>query len=359
MLKLFVRAAGFMAYFLITLEMIFMVTPFALYYYSAYAPFLSGASSVPGLAWLPAFFLPHLSTDIVPSVGGLILLVGIGGFLIGALQIYYAKFRKRGVVTTGLYKRVRHPQYFFLAVAGLGLLIVWPRFILLIIYVNMLWFYYLLSRSEEEQMRSRHGDVYLESMRGAPMFIPGEPGGRLAHLLFDWISNRKLRLSVIYCVSLALAIGGGFAFRELSLRSTTHLSLADEKIAAVSLMPRARTQLELRELVQLARSDRDVQDRLKRQEGWVLMQAAEGKTSATHVMIDAGMTRRQAKSLPISTRGIELVFLHRKDKYGNNPFQAGARWQPVFIAEVNGEKVSHVVDLPASLFRGNPLMPIF
>jgi protein-S-isoprenylcysteine O-methyltransferase Ste14 len=203
MLRSFVRAAGFTAYFLITLEMIFMVTPFALYYYSAYAPLLSSASSVPGLAWLPAFFLPHLSTDIVPSVGGLILLVGIIGFLIGAWQIYYAKFRKRGVVASGLYKRVRHPQYFFLGVAGLGLLIVWPRFILLIIYINMLWFYYFLARSEEEQMRSRHGDVYLEPMRGAAMFILGEPGGQLAHLLFGWISNRKLRLSVIYCVSLA------------------------------------------------------------------------------------------------------------------------------------------------------------
>jgi protein-S-isoprenylcysteine O-methyltransferase Ste14 len=359
MLKSFARAAGFTAYFFITLEMIFMVTPFALYYYSAYAPLLSGASSVPGLTWLPAFFLPHLSTDIVPSVGGLILLVGIGGFLIGAWQIYYAKFRKRGVVASGLYKRVRHPQYFFLGVAGLGLLIVWPRFILLIIYVNMLWFYYLLARSEEEQMRSRHADVYLEPMRGAPMFIPGEPGGHLAHVLFGWISNRKLRLSVIYCVSLVVALGGGFAFRELSLYWTTHLSFADARIAAVSLMPSARTQLQLRELVELARSDRDVQDRLNRQDGWMLIQAAEGKASATHVMIDAGMTRRQANSLPISERGIELVFLQRKDENGNNPFEAGARWQPVFIAEVNGERVSRVVDVPASLFRGNPLMPIF
>jgi hypothetical protein len=223
----------------------------------------------------------------------------------------------------------------------------------------MLWFYYLLARSEEEQMRSQHGDAYLKPMRRAPMFIPGEPGGHLAHLLFGWVSNRKLRLSVIYCVSLVLAVGGGFAFRELSLRSTTHLDLADEKIAAVSLMPSARAQLQLRELVELARSDRDIQDHLNRKDRWMLMQAAEGEASVTHVMIDAGMTRRQANSLPISGRGIELVFLQRKDENGNHPFEVGARWQPVFIAEVNGEKISHVVDIPASLFRGNPLMPIF
>jgi hypothetical protein len=74
MLKSLARTAGFLAYFFITLEMLFMVTPFALYYYSAYAPLLSAPSNFPAAAWLPAFFLPHLSTEIVPSIGGLVFL---------------------------------------------------------------------------------------------------------------------------------------------------------------------------------------------------------------------------------------------------------------------------------------------
>ena len=192
-LKPFMRAVGILAYFAITLEMIFMVTPFALYYYSVYSPFLSAASRVRGLTWLPAFFLPHLSTEVIPSIGGLIVLVGIVAFLIGAVQIYYGKFRRRGMVQSGFYKRVRHPQYLFLGIAGLGLLILWPRFILLILYVNVLWFYYILARNEEARMRSRYGGAYLELMQRAPMFIPGEPGGRLAHLLFGWVSKRKAR----------------------------------------------------------------------------------------------------------------------------------------------------------------------
>src|SRR5438445_8705314 len=61
MWKSLARTAGFLAYFFITLEMLFMVTPFALYYYSAYAPLLSAPSNFPAAAWLPAFFLPHLS----------------------------------------------------------------------------------------------------------------------------------------------------------------------------------------------------------------------------------------------------------------------------------------------------------
>src|SRR5260370_11067023 len=129
-------------------------------------------------------------------------------FFHGAYQIYYAKFRKRVAVKSGFYQSVRHPQYFFLGVAGLGLLIVWPRFILLIIYVNVLWFYYLLARNEEERMRSRYGDAYSEPMQHGPMFIPGEPGRWVAHLLFGWISDRRLRLSVIYCMSAISATDG-------------------------------------------------------------------------------------------------------------------------------------------------------
>ncbi len=131
MLKSVARAAGFLAYLFITLEMLFMVTPFALYYYSVYSPLLAGPFSLPATAWLPAFFLPHLSTEVLPSMGGLIFLLGLVGFVLSAFQLYYAKFRGRGVVQSAFYKRIRHPQYLFLAIAGLGLLIVWPRFIVL------------------------------------------------------------------------------------------------------------------------------------------------------------------------------------------------------------------------------------
>ena len=42
-----------------------LCTPFALYYYSAYAPLLSAPSGLQATAWLPAFFLPHLLREIV------------------------------------------------------------------------------------------------------------------------------------------------------------------------------------------------------------------------------------------------------------------------------------------------------
>src|SRR5713226_6014539 len=207
MLKSVAKAAGCLAYLFITLEMLFMVTPFALYYYAVYSPLLAGPLSIPATAWLPAFFLPHLSTEILPSIGGLIFLLGLVGFVLSAFQLYYVKFKRRGAVRSGFYKRIRHPQYLFLAVAGLGLLIVWPRFILLIVYINMLWFYYLLARSEERRMQAQYGELYSEPMRRTPMFLPGEPGAQLARLLFGWIRSRWVRLFAIYALSLAVAVG--------------------------------------------------------------------------------------------------------------------------------------------------------
>jgi len=357
MWKALARTAAFLTYFFITLEMLFMVTPFALYYYSAYAPLLSAPSNFSAAAWLPAFFLLHLSREIIPSIGGLVFLVGLVGFLVSAVQIYYAKFRRRGVVKSGFYARVRHPQYSFLALAGLGLLMVWPRFILLIIYVHMLWFYYLLARSEEERMQSRYGDLYVAATLNVPMFLPGGPGRWLARMLFGWVRNRRLRLFTIYCVSLVAAIGGAFALRQLSLHLITHLN-STGGVAAISFLPDGIR--DLGALVQLAKADPAVQDRLNKADGRILVQATEGKPSVVHVMIDAGMMGAQAKNLSLAEKGVKLVFLQRKDQFlDKGPFEAGVRWQPAFIVEVEGQRVSRLIDLNQASFPGNPLMPIF
>ncbi len=358
MFRSFARAAGFLAYLLITFEMLFMITPFALYYYSVYSPLLSGPSRLRATAWMPAFFLPHLSSEVVPSIGGLIFLLGLVGFLLTAFQLYYAKFRRRGVVQTGLYNSIRHPQYLFLALAGFGLLIVWPRFILLIAYINMLWLYYLLARDEERRMEARYGEAYREHPRRTSMFLPGEPGAHLARQLFGWVRHRRARLLVMYSLSLAGAIGAAFGLRWLSLSLTTHLIFQDRKVAAVSSLSGNGRQL--RELIESAEAAEEIHNRIARLDDWVLVQAVERKRPVAHVMVDAGMTSAKAQNLPLANEGVKLVFSRRKDSPMNDgPFSARARWQPVFVAEFEGQKISRVVDLDQTLFLGNPVMPVF
>jgi hypothetical protein len=86
----------------------------------------------------------------------------------------------------------------------------------------------------------------------------------------------------------------------------------------------------------------------------------EGKPRVVHVMIDAGMTRISGKTLPLSEKGIKLVFSQRLDRSANeDPFSIRANWQPFLVAEMNGQKLSRVIEVNQGSFLGNPVMPIF
>ena len=178
--------AVFLFYLAVGLEVIVMITPFTVYFYSIYAPVLSRLESSPLTAWLTAFFLPHISYTGDPLLTALaymapiLFATGLGIFFVCAFQVYSAKLLKRGVVSRGLYAWVRHPQYLGLGIAGLGLLLYWPRFIILVLYLTMLFLYYLLARNEEWRMEKRFGASYRDYKAGLAMFVPGEPGGRKA-----------------------------------------------------------------------------------------------------------------------------------------------------------------------------------
>jgi hypothetical protein len=114
------------------------------------------------------------------------------------------------------------------------LLIVWPRFILLIAYINMLWLYYLLACDEERRMSARYGELYIQQKMRTSMFLLGEPGGQLNRLLFGWIGNRRVRLLAVYALSVLVTVGVAFLLRDLTLELTTHFSTPDRRIAAIS-----------------------------------------------------------------------------------------------------------------------------
>ena len=52
--------ATILAYFLIALEVLFMITPFALYFYGVYGPILDWLATHRATAWTTGFFLPHM-----------------------------------------------------------------------------------------------------------------------------------------------------------------------------------------------------------------------------------------------------------------------------------------------------------
>jgi hypothetical protein len=136
----------------------------------------------------------------------LLLVVGLMLFLAAAIPLYYGRFTRKGVVSGSFYSRIRHPQYLFLAISGLGLLLYWPRFIILVFYVTMLFVYYLLARNEEWRMKQESLGRYEKYMDQTSMFIPGDPGGRLYARLLGWIRPGWLGLVAAYMLTLGLGI---------------------------------------------------------------------------------------------------------------------------------------------------------
>ncbi len=165
-----------LSYLVIVCEILFMISPFGLYFYSAYGPVLNFLHRSAWTAWLTKFFLPHFSEtrsvllDALPPLAGPFVLLGIALFLAGAVPAYWAKIRGSGPVTGGLYRSIRHPQYVGLAVLGLGTVLFWPRFLVLITYVVMLFLYHLLARWEEDQCSVRFGASYRAYQTRTGMF---------------------------------------------------------------------------------------------------------------------------------------------------------------------------------------------
>jgi protein-S-isoprenylcysteine O-methyltransferase Ste14 len=165
-------------YFVIAFEVLIMISPFAGLFYSVFNPVLLMFAGHSTTRWLSAFFLPHMVLpqdrllQFVRIMGSILFVSGMTVFMVCAGQIYAAKFRKKGAVLGGFYSFIRHPQYLALAVAGLGLSILWPRFLTLVLWLFMVLVYYFLAKDEERRMLNAHEQTYRTYMGRTGMFLP-------------------------------------------------------------------------------------------------------------------------------------------------------------------------------------------
>ncbi|NQT68100.1 MAG: isoprenylcysteine carboxylmethyltransferase family protein [Desulfobacteraceae bacterium] len=232
-------------YLLIGLEIVIMISPFAGYFYAGYGPLLDFLYGIKTTAWLTGFFLPHAVAsknnllNFLNALGRSLFSLGLIAFLVGAVQVYTAKFRRKGIVSSMLYRWVRHPQYLFLAISGLGLLLFWPRFLILVLYISMLFVYYILARNEEDRMLKLHGDSYAAYMQRTAMFVPGEPGKKIFRVFFGWIKSPTLALAVAYGVTLFFVLLAAFGLRHYTISQISTIYLPEKQITVVSILPRS------------------------------------------------------------------------------------------------------------------------
>jgi protein-S-isoprenylcysteine O-methyltransferase Ste14 len=266
-MKRFIFRTTFIVYLLIGLEILIMISPFAAFFYSLYSPVLNMMQSSRLTRWLTEFFLPHfvfLDDLLIQSIGVVQIVTFLGGmilFFYAAAPLYYCKFRRRGVLTAGIYEKIRHPQYLGLGIAGFGLLLYWPRFFILALYLTMLFVYYLLARNEEQRMLSRYADSYKAYMERVPMFLPDEIGGKAFRLLFRGFGSKGTALTAFYVSMLVLCLGAALLLRQYSVNSVNLREVSD--VTAITVLP--EREASVRNALQSLVSERGVKARIERE----------------------------------------------------------------------------------------------
>ncbi len=103
-------------------------------------------------------------------------LVGGGLIIAGWRQIYrdyWSKERGEGkLVTGGIYRFIRHPQYTGFALITTGMLAEWATLPTLVMWPILGVIYYRLARREEADMRGEFGTAYDEYTQATGMFLP-------------------------------------------------------------------------------------------------------------------------------------------------------------------------------------------
>jgi protein-S-isoprenylcysteine O-methyltransferase Ste14 len=99
------------------------------------------------------------------------VIIGIGMLLVifGWYQIFKAKGQ---LVTTGIYARIRHPQYLGFLLITLGLNVQWLTIITLLLWPVLAVLYYRLAKTEDKEVEEKFGEEFRKYKRTVPAFIP-------------------------------------------------------------------------------------------------------------------------------------------------------------------------------------------
>lgn len=102
-----------------------------------------------------------------------IIFIGLGFIILSsAWKVLYAAQKANKLAVTGLYEKVRHPQYIGFVLIMFGFLLQWPTIITVIMFPILIVMYWRLAKFEEKESRKRFGKAWDDYAACVPAFIP-------------------------------------------------------------------------------------------------------------------------------------------------------------------------------------------
>jgi protein-S-isoprenylcysteine O-methyltransferase Ste14 len=117
---------------------------------------------------IPTFY----GVNINLNLGWGLFIAGLCVFLWAAGEFLLR--RKEGLVTTGLYSHVRHPQYLGIMIASLGFTVASERPMSWIAWLNLVLAYMLLAYGEDKLLQSKYGQDIRDYRQQVPFILPSQ-----------------------------------------------------------------------------------------------------------------------------------------------------------------------------------------
>ena len=112
----------------------------------------------------PHFHPIHIASNVFIIIGFVMLS--------SAWKVLHKAQQEGTVATTGLYAKMRHPQYVGFVLIMFGFLLMWPTILTLAMFPILLYMYHRLGKSEEADSIKSFGQEYTNYMNRTPAFIP-------------------------------------------------------------------------------------------------------------------------------------------------------------------------------------------
>lgn len=132
-------------------------------------PVLDPFTHINGHLWVALAGGSKVLFSIIHPLSNLIIILGLLIIHIGWKGIHGGKGE---LVTTGIYKYIRHPQYTGFMLIIIGFLIQWPTIITLIMAPILFIIYIRLAKKEEKLMIKSFDEEYIKYKKEVPAFIP-------------------------------------------------------------------------------------------------------------------------------------------------------------------------------------------